>query len=106
MDTAHHFIFLVTWSTLVFRINQCAITINITTIVTLIISMVGNTATPFSDCPNMESIKRHAVLKSLARKNTQVTLMRKNVNNASKKLLMELFLSSGTMDARTMTGTS
>src|SRR5688572_2078242 len=50
---------------------------------TLIMARVVNKGDPFSPAPNMEVSNRHAVVKSCARKNTQVTFTRKKVNKAS-----------------------
>src|SRR5688500_9300126 len=106
-DTTHHLNFFATSITLVLRMNQCAITIKNITTLTLIISMVGKSAAPFVVCPNIDESIRHAVGKSSALKKTHVTLTRKKVNNAPKKLLKAPLLPrAGAIEACTTTGTS
>jgi len=57
---------------------------------TLIILKVVNKTSAFGTCENMDTSRRHAEAKSGARKNTQVTLMRKKVSIANN-ILPEIF---------------
>src|SRR5687767_247042 len=78
---------------------------NMTTMLTLSMFKVGNTAVPFSTFPNMDDSIRQAVGKSCARKNTQVIFTRKKVSNARKNLFIVLVrMNAGANDA-TFTGT-
>jgi len=71
------------------------------TVDVFIISIVGSIAAPLSVCPNIEANIRHAVEKSVARKNTHVTFTRKKVNRARNQRLKVLFLKNpGVSDAR------
>ncbi len=84
--------------------NQCARIMKNTTTLTLIISIVAKSAAPFVVWPNIDESILHAVGKSSALKKTHVTLTRKKVNMASKKLLNPvLFPSEGAIDAWTIT---
>ena|SRR5688500_4068543 len=100
IETTHHFNFFATSKTLVLRMNQCARIIKNITTLTLIISIVGKRAAPFVVWPNIDESILQAVGKSSALKKTQVTLTRKKVNMASKKLLKAVPLpSEGAIEA-------
>ena len=102
--TIHHFVLAATSSIVVLRKNQCDATIRTVITDTLIMLNVCKTATPLLCPPNIEKSKSHAVVKSGERKNTQVTLIRKNVSKAQKKFCTSFLLkNAGANDAVVIT---
>src|SRR5664279_3998559 len=83
----HQGILPVTFNTMVFLISQCAITRATMIRLTLAISTQDNTAAPEEFLMNIECKMRQAEVKSGDLKNTQVTLIRKKVQRARKKLV-------------------
>ncbi len=53
---------------------------------------VERTGAPLFTAPNIEPSMLHALLKSVALKNTQVTFIKKKVNRANKKFAGQIFL--------------
>ena len=104
IPTIHHFVFCATSSTVVFRINQCVTIIRTITTETFIMSIVGKMGAPLPARENIDVSSLQAVVKSGERKNTQVTLTKKNVTRARIKFCAPLLLKNGgAKDAETVT---
>src|ERR1700704_1978693 len=74
--------------------------------VTFIISIVVSKGAPPGTLENMDLNNSHALPKVGARKNTQVTFTRKNVNRANRKLVNVLLCNAGVAAPCTTTGSA